>query len=364
MKTQTFHLELITPCFCGGAEPEQQAEIRAPSIRGQLRWWFRTLGGLKSIEGRMSLRDQEAMIFGSTAGDEGRAGKLLVRVISQIQSVVRDGQELGHPNFTDPAYFTFPIQSRERNGQKISENGRGVMLSGSFTLKTQWRGDPSLWVDLKALVSVFGNLGSLGFRGRRAMGALAITPTKDQIPTVTEALGRFSNAASLRIFKLQASNSKDAISKLGSWLRQWRTHGRTEDHKSNHGDSSKPPLNRGFKYAKRDHDLGYGVQQVSSEPAFRPAIGLPIIQRIQGGTNNWEWNWNARKRKGEGRFASPVLLRPHKDAQGNWHALVIFVDAHKWPDGKQVFLNGEARAVSLHLYEAMKSDERLSDFAG
>lgn len=68
MKSETFHLELITPCFCGGAEPEKQAEIRAPSIRGQLRWWFRTLGGFKSLA-PMPVHEQEAMVFGSTAGD-------------------------------------------------------------------------------------------------------------------------------------------------------------------------------------------------------------------------------------------------------------------------------------------------------
>lgn len=132
MKTETFHLELITPCFCGGAEPDKQAEIRAPSIRGQLRWWFRTLGGFKSLA-PMSVRDQEAMIFGSTAGEAGSAGKLMLRVVSQgIQSAVRDGQELGHPLFSDPAYLTFPIQSREKGGQKTSYAGRAVVLSGTF----------------------------------------------------------------------------------------------------------------------------------------------------------------------------------------------------------------------------------------
>jgi hypothetical protein len=45
----------------------------------------------------------------------------------------------------------------------------------------------------------------------------------------------------------------------------------------------------------------------------------------------------------------------------HWHALVLFVDAHKWPVGKQVFLNGKPRAVSLDLYEEMKKDRRLKD---
>lgn len=58
----------------------------------------------------------------------------------------------------------------------------------------------------------------------------------------------------------------------------------------------------------------------------------------------------------------PILLRPHRDAQGNWHALVIFVDAHRWPDGKSVYLNGQPRRVSLDLYRAMQQDPRLQPF--
>lgn len=62
------------------------------------------------------------------------------------------------------------------------------------------------------------------------------------------------------------------------------------------------------------------------------------------------------------RHESPVLLRPHRDATGQWHALVIFVDAHRWPEGKPVFLNGQPRRVSLDLYNAMKADPRLKQF--
>lgn len=57
------------------------------------------------------------------------------------------------------------------------------------------------------------------------------------------------------------------------------------------------------------------------------------------------------------------FARPHREAEGQWHALVIFVDAHKWPNDpatgrpKQVFLNGQPRNVSLDLYDAMKADK-------
>jgi hypothetical protein len=138
--------------------------------------------------------------------------------------------------------------------------------------------------------------------------------------------------------------------------------------------------NPGFGYARRDHNEGLQVQgtrpphpdrerpEGTPGQTFRPALGLPIIQFFSslGGarepiprnqaTVNWEYDQDG------GRFASPVLLRPHRDADGNWHALVIFVDSMRWPEGKQVYLNGAPRAVSLDLYEAMKADPNLKPF--
>jgi len=55
---------IVTPLFMGGANP-QSAELRVPSFKGVLRFWWRALalGGLGSVE---SVREEEARIFGST----------------------------------------------------------------------------------------------------------------------------------------------------------------------------------------------------------------------------------------------------------------------------------------------------------
>ena len=306
------------------------------------------------------------MIFGSTAGDDGQSGKLVLRTIAKgLASAVKDGQELGHPNFSTPAYLTFPIQSREKGGQKTQYAGRGVLTSGSFGLAVIWRGNAALWGDIKALIAIFGHLGALGFRGRRAMGAVAFA--RPQPLDLPGALSRFSSPEAICVKKLHATSPKDAISGLGAWLKSCRAHGRS-------GQNQKEQQCHYFKFAERDHDIGYNLPATRIQPAFRPALGLPIIQRTRSGTNSWDWDWDAKKEKAKGRFASPVLLRPHRDAQGNWHALVIFVDAHKWPDGKLVFLNGKERQVAMvtlpdgtrspALYEAMKNDNALKPFTG
>ena len=392
MKIESFQLELITPCFCGGAEPEKQAEIRAPSIRGQLRWWFRTLGGFKSLA-PMSVRDQEAMIFGTTAGDEGQAGKLILRVASQTLAEAANADDLEAGMGTPLGYALFPLRS-SRDG----DGKRGILGTGvSFRLTLLWRGSPDVWSSLRSLVLAWANLGAMGFRARRGFGSIWLkSPSTIELPGIDLALQAFSspesiNVKALKEFVPQTWRGVTAI--LLNRYRSWRQHGqmnRRWDKNSqrwipiSEGQREENRKAPGFRYARRDHNEGLDVQGTSApagdgeRPAgkfgttFRPALGLPIIQHFSslgsdhGPIKRWvaTVNWGLEPSRGapKGRFASPVLLRPHRDAQGRWHALVIFVDAHKWPAGKKVFLNGQERDVSLDLYEAMKADPALMPF--
>lgn len=244
------------------------------------------------------------------------------------------------------------------------------MFEGSnlptFDLQLTWLGNEGLWAEITALVGVWGHLGGLGFRQRRAMGALAFG---ENAPALTACLERFSQAGELTIKSLPAGDPDSAVRALASWLKEWRSHGRSVDHP--HAHPPNPPHNRGFDpYARNDHNRGADCLHQHgqlTDRTFRPALGLPIIQRFQsGGTVNWEYDWERERRTPKGRFASPVFLRPHRDAQGNWHALVIFVDAHKWPENHQVQLvvnrTASPRLVSPALYEAMKNDNRLQPF--
>ncbi|MDW8381478.1 MAG: type III-B CRISPR module RAMP protein Cmr1 [Verrucomicrobiota bacterium] len=397
MKTETFHFELITPCFCGGAEPEKQAEIRAPSIRGQLRWWFRTLGGFKSLAARgISVRDQEALIFGTTAGKQGQAGKLIMRLTSpQPPSQPTNADDLRAGMDTPLGYALFPL--RPFGG---SDGKRGKIAEGAqVCVSVLWRGEANLWDSVRALLAIWGHLGWLGFRGRRAFGAVRlISPS---LP-LNNALSHFSAVKNVVVHELPVPNLCDWLKtaeKLLEWYRAWRRHGQMSRCWDKRGKIWHPiPASKqqqyraqpGFRYARRDHNEGLDVQGTGApdpdpeQPrgkkgeTFRPALGLPIIQFFSSlGTKNgplprtkatvdWDWEWNYKEQKGEGRFASPVILRPYKDAQGNWHALVIFVDAHRWPEGKEVHLScggrHETRRVSLELYEAMKNDPRLKPF--
>ena len=82
-----YRVKFITPGFCAGAD-QKVAEVRAPSIRAELRWWFRTLRGT---------REEEEAVFGSVAGDEGRSSSVFVRVSNLERSA-----NLYDPPFVSP----------------------------------------------------------------------------------------------------------------------------------------------------------------------------------------------------------------------------------------------------------------------
>lgn len=341
MKRASFQFEVLTPAIAGGASPKQRAEIRPASIRGQLRWWFRTLGGFQSQSG--TVRAREAEVFGSISEGALHSSPLVVRVARAPASTppkTMDG--LGAAQFSDKGYLLWPLRR--------PEDARATIEPGSkFELQVLWKGKVALWPDVLALVSIFANLGSLGFRGRRAMGAL----TASSVPPLSEALERFASARDISIKSISAKSGDNAIKELGGWLKSWRAYGRTKDNPR--AEQNMP----GFHWAKSDHDLGAAILfgGTQSPAVFRAALGLPLNQRFQAG-KSLDWNTDT------GRFASPVLLRPHRTPAGEWKALVIFVHKHEWPAGKQVNAGRQARVpVSLDLLKAMQADPRLTPVA-
>ena len=345
MKRASFPFEVLTPAIAGGAQPKQRAEIRPSSIRGQLRWWFRVLGGFQAQSG--SVRAREAEVFGSIADGQPAASKLVVRVCNAPASTApQTMQDLKVAPFSDKGYLLWPLQETKTAGKA---NARATIAPGSkFELQILWKGAPELWPGIEALVSVFANLGSLGFRGRRAMGALAGVST---LP-LQSALSLFASPAHISLTALDASNSDNALSSLGGWLKSWRAYGRTGQ---NDAEQDMP----GFERAKSDHDLGAALlfgNQPRPQAIYRAALGLPLNQRFQGGSLDW-------KPLNSGRFASPVLLRPHRTPTGQWKALVIFIHKHEWPQGEQVTAGrGRTVPVSADLLKAMQADPRLNPF--
>jgi hypothetical protein len=158
MKTESFHLGFITPCFCAGATPAE-AEIRAPSIRGKLRWWFRVLGGTP---------EQEDAVFGGVSGEAGVGSALIVRV-SDVE-VQRQWQPVNFSPGSNTGYLLY-FAKASQNGARWNPKG-ALPVGASFAMHLIWRrplaGKAQEIFNL-ALES-FLLLGSLGLRSTRGLG--------------------------------------------------------------------------------------------------------------------------------------------------------------------------------------------------
>lgn len=149
MNMQSHSLKFITPLFSRGIV-EKSPEIRSPSIRGQLHWWFRALGGEF---------EDEKKIFGSV-GRESKSSRIVVRVKHDpLPSQAYEGALLLH-------------EDKWKHSQKT-----GIAPGTTFDFVYFLRRDfpeherERLTLQLKKCVQTWLLLGSLGMRATRGSGS-------------------------------------------------------------------------------------------------------------------------------------------------------------------------------------------------
>src|SRR6266487_2292922 len=158
MIMKTYYLQFITPCFCAGAD-QSVAEVRAPSIRGKLRWWFRVVGGDVS---------QEAEVFGSVAGNEGRGSAVIVRV--RENALVAKWQPVQFTGVSNTGYVLY-FAKASANGARWVPTG-ALPVGSSFDLQLVWRRKISSTAQARfdLALEAFLLLGSFGLRSSRGLG--------------------------------------------------------------------------------------------------------------------------------------------------------------------------------------------------
>lgn len=211
MKTEAYHLELITPCFCAGAN-QAIAEIRASSIRGQLRWWFRALGGTK--------RDED-FLFGCAAGDSGTGSRLRLAV-----SDVKPGAVRAFPSFSanDAQSYVWHYASVSGTTVKGAKGPRwqqqGALPAGTtFIVHLTWlRPAGNLKPVFDVALSAFLSLGMIGLRGTRGLGAFHCKEIAN-LDAVIAALNEKSFTVRRRSDPDDFSDYASALKDWAAWLR-------------------------------------------------------------------------------------------------------------------------------------------------
>lgn len=171
----------LTPAFVHGAYQAQVdniPDLRAPSIRGQLRWWWRTLGFGTGDE-----------LFGSASGKHGSASRVQVRLVAPLDVHLCSSQILPHKD--NPGH--------RGNKQAIQDH------KDLFTVELrQVRGQltPGQVERLDHAVDAWLLMGGIGQRANRSAGS--VWPEENAPPSPVEYLERCRRL-------LMESNAKIAI---------------------------------------------------------------------------------------------------------------------------------------------------------
>lgn len=165
MEHLTFRLQVVTPLFLSGAD-QGIAELRPPSIRGALRFWFRAIAGAVLKYDWQAVKQAEALVFGST----DRASLWLLRVRSLTCATP------GVSSFAAPlAYLGYgPIGYEKRSKAYVAQRDY-YPPNSSCQIEVYLRcSDPLLLQLLGATFWVWGHLGGLGSRVRRGFGGISL----------------------------------------------------------------------------------------------------------------------------------------------------------------------------------------------
>ena len=208
MEKITFECEVITPMFLAGADGVTP-ELRAPSIKGALRFWWRALNGHLSLS---DLKKKEAEIFGGT--NPARRSSILLNVspneIPRIYQVRGDELQSKYPD-----YFFFTISIQQQKTKEGDFYKKGIKAGFKFSIELKSRRISDLKEAVKAFYLLV-YLGGLGTRTRRGAGAIRVVEIKDLKHFLKSWDISFQGTFKKSIATIQSTNNKSIGNKFSS----------------------------------------------------------------------------------------------------------------------------------------------------
>ena len=389
-------LEIITPVLGGGTEKralDRNEPVRAASIRGHLRlWWRATLSELPTDDrGRVSadaLMTRERQIWGGVTGEKGDEDRVIkspvcVRV-SDVQGATKDESDIDFK--TRGAYALWTARGTQHGETPAPRWAPGLRFNLTVSAPRR-RGqpiDPKIVSEVKAAIRAWIVFGGYGGRTRRGLGALTVTDEKKRaewLParaTITDVAALFPGvrfgaddetdaidmprlgAAGLALAPSVTTNAEAAWTGALDWLSNFRQgqpgHGGLGNHDPEfarvRGEHNRPSISNWPEPDKARH---LGRRRTShpprhlDDPAWpRAGFGLPIQTRWQrrprdgsgryDEPNDFSLEWGRAvdgRWKKQDRIASPLFVGPMPLADGRFVSFALWLD-RAYPKGGQV----------------------------
>ncbi len=155
---------VVTPMFCAGADPGR-AELRLPSFKGVLRFWWRALAWSR-LDGNLDeIQRQEDMLFGSTRAGQSSVSMRLTQS-DRSENILGKNLRVGQ----GARYLGYGVVDGG------SDDERGCLLPPSdFTVHLRGRDlEDEQVTSLQSALIVLGTIGGMGARSRKGFGSLVI----------------------------------------------------------------------------------------------------------------------------------------------------------------------------------------------
>jgi CRISPR-associated protein Cmr1 len=351
--TLRYTVRLITPMLGGGVEagkPDRRMYFRASEIKGQLRWWWRTLARAGDLAGGVpadqQLAKREQILWGGVAGV--RPTKSTVRLA--IEDIASDTTVAVYDAYRDGCigmgYALFPAQATRANGNTPGQPAKDIVCAGAaFSLVIRLANSDDK-ADVLQVIEAWATFGGIGSRSRRGIGAVEVRDSNQvllsslrpdgtssikalqvAISAAAEGLACFPNAqlaagravGALRHFRqgLDFGRNKGAEGSRTPGRSRWPEPDVLRQLTEHHFDGEKGPSEPPVKKCHRP--------QWEGDPVFpRAAFGLPIVIRFQDAGParparlgkkpleivDFDPDTRTINLPGKERMASPLILRP------------------------------------------------------
>lgn len=374
LTTWTLKLKTITPMFGGSATPREvdpKNPVRAASVRGHLRFWWRATAGAKygSLE---ELFEAEERIWGNAE----QYGRVALRVLEQAAGESKKPSDLVPDKGTARTgpmekFFLHPFNPNQSEG--LPEASGLVWVA--FTLELDvTRLSPEEKEQLKTALRAWIAFGGVGARTRRGLGALeALSNVSEWLPASPNQLKdwfgaspiaqpRHTTLAGAVVYLGQPRKPSNADPYKGHVA--WRELGRFWARFRKGHFVEDPETRQTMEYTPmaggkwRDHKTLLALRRNQEQIALaKPYLGLPIVYQRLG--NSFSGTLEAVHSGGR-RMASPVILKPIAFADGSIRPAVIILNA---PAPTQIRVNGEELTLQVPdkdpVLDALEADKPL-----
>lgn len=342
--------------FLGGANPKSYTEIRPPSIKGALRFWWRAIQWARirsalcdSNKALAELHNEESALFGSASGGQSRLLLKVRRPGNRV--VVNEGSILENVvNRSGARYLGYGVmEARNTLAGKLTRPA----LCSPVDVDVEIFGRGTISEDTLDALKLFGLFGGLGSKVRKGYGSLTLThlqgsgiewrapkTTDEYIDEINKLLSgtrtldeippfsAFSSAARVCVL-LECDDPLTVLNEYGQQMQRYRSWG-------NGGMVNGEPSEENFD---DDHDWYYGRPTNANFHPRRVIFGLP---------HNYFGKTRGKREVSPeklDRRASPLWFHVHDFGEGNsprYAGIATVLHSQFLPDGEQINAGGKA----------------------